>query len=246
MDIFDNIVVFVGCGLIIIGLVLFIFSKKEDANNNHVEGFGIKLNVSNPAIILIVLGVGLILTPRLLPKAEPGKKSPEPVPTTTTEQTGVERSTETQSSLTQAQIASIEQAKNIPSSTVESGVQPFASAAYFPSGLWQLSSYQENGVDLSTNVGASIVFTKQSNTRYEWRSDFNFVDNWGNLIRYQYQGIISSNSRAYSISFVSSSDPNFVRQSAAPLELKLENGGQLHMQYFFNNSEILMHWQKSL
>ncbi len=68
MTTFDHIVMIVGFALIVIGLILFIMRKKESSNSDHVEGFGIKLNVRNPSIILIILGSGLLLVPRLLPQ----------------------------------------------------------------------------------------------------------------------------------------------------------------------------------
>lgn len=253
MDIFDNIVVLVGCVLIVIGLVLFIIGKKESTNSNHVEGFGIKLNVSNPSIILIVLGVGLLLAPRLLPKPElqqsiQASKQNE----TEKNQQLLTKGLSSQAPSTQEQVESREQVKTaLPppnEQAAQQAVKPLQAVSpkvFFPSGLWQLTDYQENGINLSANVSASLMFTKQSSVLYLWSSEFDFVDNWGNLLRYQYQGTTFFSGGAYYISFLSSTDPNFVGQNKIPLELKLENGGQLHMKYFFNNSEILLHWQQS-
>lgn len=67
MSVIDIIFVLFGALLIIAGLYLFI-SNKKDASSNHVEGFGIKLNVSNPSIILILSGVGLLVLPRFMPE----------------------------------------------------------------------------------------------------------------------------------------------------------------------------------
>ncbi|GGD64678.1 hypothetical protein [Lacimicrobium alkaliphilum] len=57
MDTFDLILLTTGVLLILVGLGLFIFGNR-DGNKNYLEGFGIKLDVSNPSIILIVAGVG--------------------------------------------------------------------------------------------------------------------------------------------------------------------------------------------
>lgn len=67
MEFFDYLVMATGAILLLIGVLMFVSGKKESANRNQVEGFGIKLDVSNPSIILIVLGIGLLLAPRLLP-----------------------------------------------------------------------------------------------------------------------------------------------------------------------------------
>jgi len=51
MSIVDIVFMFFGALLIFAGLYLFV-SGKKDTSSNHVEGVGIKLNVSNPSIIL--------------------------------------------------------------------------------------------------------------------------------------------------------------------------------------------------
>ncbi|MDY6929668.1 MAG: hypothetical protein SWN10_21535 [Pseudomonadota bacterium] len=67
---FDTFIVAVGAALVLVGLYLFISGKQGDGSrNSNVEGFGIKINVSNPSIILVVIGIGLILLPMFLPNA---------------------------------------------------------------------------------------------------------------------------------------------------------------------------------
>ncbi len=116
---------------------------------------------------------------------------------------------------------------------------------YFPTGQWHLSGYEENDINLSANIRGTLVFTKQSDTVYRWSSNFVFMNDWGNMVNYQYQGTTSFNSNAYEISFLNSTDPNISAQRSIPLELKLENGGQLHMKYWYDDSKILLHWLKS-
>ena len=70
MDTFDTFIIAVGVALVLVGLYLFISGKQGDGSrNSNVEGFGIKINVSNPSIILVVIGIGLILLPKFLPNA---------------------------------------------------------------------------------------------------------------------------------------------------------------------------------
>jgi hypothetical protein len=80
MDTFDFIIIGLGIALIGIGLFLFIAGKRESQHGNQVEGFGIKLNVSNPSIILIVFGIGLVLFPRIMPSNFIQGPSDEPRP----------------------------------------------------------------------------------------------------------------------------------------------------------------------
>ena len=233
VEVFDYIIMAVGSLLILIGLFLFISGKKESAKSNQLEGFGIKLNISNPSIILIVFGIGLLLVPRLLPKnyVEPTPKpNPTPIDGPFIES---EKKAELENN----------------GSLVEPGKKPEVipvprplPSIFLPVGTWQLSGYELDGVDISGNSQASIYFEGQSSTNTAWAANFMFVDDWGNISNYQYQGIISGNGSAYNIAITTSSDPNFFAQGATPLDLTLENGGVLHMGYMFNGTDILLHW----
>jgi len=74
----DSLLVIAGLVLVVIGLVMFIYSKTS-TQASSVEAFGIKLNVTHPSLILVLAGVGLMLAPRLLPGL-PGKADDKPVP----------------------------------------------------------------------------------------------------------------------------------------------------------------------
>ena len=53
MDTFDTFIVAVGVALVLVGLYLFISGKQGDGSrNSNVEGFGIKINVSNNVKII--------------------------------------------------------------------------------------------------------------------------------------------------------------------------------------------------
>ena len=70
----DTVLTAVGLILISFGLYIFLTGKGrgEGAPSNRVEGFGIKVDVANPSILLILLGVGLVLVPRFFPGPLPG------------------------------------------------------------------------------------------------------------------------------------------------------------------------------
>ena len=229
MDIFDYVIMTVGGALTIIGLILFVLGKKEGGSNN-VEGFGIKLNVSNPSIILIVFGVGLLLVPRLLPnnrlqnEFEPGPRYEQPAKNDEVFVPAKEPERQQQ---------------------VEDYISPVPPSVFFPTGIWHLTSYSEAGQDLSNNISGTINFTRQSAQSVGWVSNFNVNDEWGNYVgNYQYKGTISSDGNYYSMLVVSSTDPNFIRQGAIALELLAENGGVLHMRYLYLGSEILVHFRQ--
>jgi len=217
MDTFDYVIVIIGVLLIIIGLFLFVSGKRDTESANNVEGFGIKLNVSNPSIILIVFGIGLVLFPRLMPQN----------PTVITDPTGP-----------------IQQPTDMPAQH-QTSQTPRQSSVFFPRGVWYLSSYEENGVDLSSAIEGNIQFGQLSGDTQTWLAAMAAVDAWGNVMNYQYEGNIHFNaSQGYRIDTTRSNDPSFSYAGPTPLTLKIDDDGRLHMEYFFNGSAIMLHWQQ--
>lgn len=74
---FDLMLTLVGFVLIGIGVYVFLSGRKRriehDGEPNQFEAFGIRIAVSNPAVLLIMFGVVLVLTPRFVP--DKGKDS---------------------------------------------------------------------------------------------------------------------------------------------------------------------------
>lgn len=207
MSVIDIIFVIFGALLILAGLYLFILNKK-DASSNHVEGFGIKLNVSNPSIILILSGVGLLVLPRFMPE-----QKIEPAP----------------------------HSKPVPQPVINHG-----ETVFFPENNWQLNSYQENGVDYSVpyQVNASITFTNRSANKTHWATNVFVLDMSGNVINNSYTGDITFDNNAYTISFISGTEPGYQAEFNLPLDLKMENGNILHMSYRSRVGEQIVHWQR--
>lgn len=81
----DIVLIAVGALLTLVGAVQFVRGKVGD-KPSKVEAFGIKLDVTNPSLILILAGVGLMLAPKLLPE-------PDEAVDTHQEQAVVEKST---------------------------------------------------------------------------------------------------------------------------------------------------------
>ena len=66
----EQILSFAGIGLIVVGLYVFVLGKRKGEKGdetNKFEAFGIKIDVANPSILLIILGVVLLITPRVFP-----------------------------------------------------------------------------------------------------------------------------------------------------------------------------------
>jgi hypothetical protein len=226
MDTFDYVIASFGAVLIVIGLYLFVAGKIDSTSSSNVEGFGIKLNISNPSILLIVIGVLLLLVPRLLPNGSPQPQS-NADPTVVFQPTAMPG-----------------EQNGVSETAPQNVVMPEQTKVFLPSGVWQLSSYSESGVDLSTNISGSMTFVSTSQLSVSWSSNFLSRDYLGNVYNYSYQGVTSSDGNNYSMTISNSNDPNFFTQGPIPLELKMENNGILHMRYIYQGEEILLHWQQ--
>lgn len=235
MDTFDYVIVALGVALIIIGLVLFVAGKRDSQNGNQVEGFGIKLNVSNPSIILIVFGIGMVLFPRLMPNHQQPSSTSNgqtvSIPMNNAQQTPSDNSSSTESS-------------QLPQTETESPQNVVAAPpvnAFFPTGLWYLYQYEENGIDMSGSVEGTMQFNNSSGASQSWRADIMAFDGWGNSTNYQYAGIIQFLGGSYVIDTQQSNDPNFMRQGPTNLILKMDNPQSLHVEYMYNGSQIVLH-----
>jgi hypothetical protein len=124
------------------GSLFFHFRLKRRGSTNNLQGFGIKLNVSYPSILLIVEGGGGLLPPFLFfPKASSAIKA-HPTLSKTAESDTIE---------------DLRRLKQERDAWDEPPVQPFTKPeqttpvqrSFLSSGVWQLSVYSENGIDLS-------------------------------------------------------------------------------------------------
>jgi hypothetical protein len=230
MSILDIIFMFFGALLIFAGLYLFV-SGKKDTSSNHVEGFGIKLNVSNPSIILILSGIGLLVLPRFMPESSPKVTPSEPTPQPYVEPKALKKPT------------LVEDIKEV----IEPAQPPVEqNVAFFPENNWQLSSYQENGMEfiVPVQVNATMAFSNRSSNQTNWATNVFVLDMNGNIINNRYHGKISFINNAYEISFLGSTAPVFEPEYNIPLELKIENGGILHMRFTSRSGEQIVHWQQ--
>jgi hypothetical protein len=238
MDTVDYVIMGVGGALIVIGLYLYISGKKEKESASNLEGFGIKLNVSNPSILLIVVGVLLLLVPRFFPKGPPSHVEPAHInPVVPVDIVSQPESIQRLKGKDTSASADIER-------VTKPSKYPPVQGAFLPAGTWQPNSYSENGVDLSANVSGTMNFTSQNIMSVQWNSNFVSQDLWGNVYDYSYQGQITNQNNIYTLNISASNDPSFIRQAPVPLELLQENGGILHMRYVYQGTEILLHWQQ--
>lgn len=243
MSVTDIVFMVFGALLIFAGLYLFI-SGKKDTSSNHVEGFGIKLNVSNPSIILILSGVGLLVLPRFMPEGNTPSPQAE-VNNNKTDNTKIDKSLVNDDSTINKQSPTIE--KNIVAKPKTQDVPPPTIAqknVFFPEYTWQLNSYQENGIDYNVpyQVNATMTLSNRTALKTHWATNVWVLNANGDVVSANYNGIIEFKNNSYFISFLGGSIPSFEQELDIPLEMKMEGGGILHFSYVSKNGQEVVHW----
>ncbi|GGF64918.1 hypothetical protein [Alteromonas lipolytica] len=227
MDMFDTFIIAVGVALVLVGLYLFVSGKQGDGSrNSNVEGFGIKINVSNPSIILIVIGVGLILLPKFLPNPPPPGPDhiprPDPIPKPNPEP----------------------EPEQEPDPKQEPDPEPKKPTIYFPEGEWYLTGYSQNGVDFTAAMSATIRFAPDSKEAVHWRTDYVVADMWGNMSQVYYTGRISYQHDQYTISITQTNDPSLSGGTSSQLIMNVEDNNQLHLEYTIGFNTYITHWKQ--
>lgn len=79
----DTLLFWAGLGLLSVGIYVFITGKstseEKKQQSNRFEAFGIKIDVNNPSLILIILGVVMMLAPKLMPQSSTEPDQPEAI-----------------------------------------------------------------------------------------------------------------------------------------------------------------------
>jgi hypothetical protein len=233
METFDLVVMIVGGLLIAAGCVLFVTGKVA-GSNNKIEAFGIKMDVSNPSLILLAAGIGLLLVPRLLPAPHA-----TPVPAS-----GAPRAA-TPAPPGQEVPASAPQVVRPPAASFPRPVSPPRAATAPPSpsiaGNYVLLSAMENGI--YTHVEAVLAITPTAADRYGWYSAFQVFDQFGGLQTLEYQGEFIQHGGAWSMVITGSSDPRWYGQQQIPLGLAFADE-TLELRYVYNGAQIVSVWEQ--
>lgn len=221
MSPFDMVVMVSGALLMIVGVWLFARRKVEGAN--HIEALGIKMDVSHPALVLVVLGFLLLLVPRLLP--EPAKIDSVKLPPAQTD-------------TRQAAAPAVLQSVSAPLPAV---VEPVEPAALNPMGDYHLVSYLENNIVYATVGEMHVVALDKA--RYQWRSAFQALNTYGQLVKLSYQGEMRHEGNNWFFRVTNSNNPTWFNQGEVPMMIRSENQ-QLGMRYGYNGADIVVIWQR--
>jgi len=236
METFDLVVMVVGGLLIAAGVLLFVTGKVA-GSNNKIEAFGIKMDVSNPSLILLAAGIGLLLVPRLLP-AQRDVQVPAPLTTvmpTTQAPAPAPAVQEVPAVLPQAVIPPT---AGIPTPAPTRPVMPTTPSL---AGSYLLASFMENGV--YTNYDAFLTISPTGQNRYGFYSAFQVFNQFGGVQTLEYQGEFFQRGGAWAMSISASNDPNWYGPGEVPLALQ-SDGDNLELRYRYGGSQIAAVWER--
>jgi hypothetical protein len=218
--------------------MLFVTGKVA-GSNNKIEAFGIKMDVSNPSLILLAAGIGLLLVPRLLP-ADRKTQGPAPPAVATVAPTG---QAPVAAPAVQEVPAAVPQPVTPPVAAVPQPAPAAPEAPAMPSlgGNYLLDTFMENGV--YTNYDAFLTISPTAKNRYAWYSAFQVFNQFGGVATLEYQGEIIQRGGAWAMSITASNDPNWYGPGEIPLGLK-SDGDTLELRYRYGGSRIAAVWER--
>lgn len=216
----DIVIMIVGIFLIFVGIILFITGRYSN-NENHVEGFGIKMDVKNPSLILIIFGVFLLTLPMLNEKEQ--KSSSEA-------KTEVEKPT--QPTEQKETTKKVEQKQNLQATVLSPIV-----------GDYNLFAYVEDGTPYY-NITGELSIEAPKNEKYDFYAEFFILNEWNNTTSVSYAGYFIKRSNRWYIKINASSDPEWHDLGEVATELLYDgSANSLGLKYYYDANVALV-WSK--
>jgi hypothetical protein len=237
---YEIVLMLTGIFLIVTGLAIFITGRFSE-HENKVEGFGIKMDVKNPSLILIVLGVFLVVTPMIDGRSGAKKENHEASPGTEAAPTPPAKAPEaaqapasgTQQPRPQSHIASPAPQKETPHTQSVPSAPSIA-------GVYTLETFMENGMPLP--VSGAMVIDASSQGLHRFRTEFVVLQSGEEI---WYEGYLKKVGEGWRLRVLRSSPPSTAWPNEVPMQLTyFEDSGLLGMRYFYG-SDIGIIWHRN-
>ena len=244
---YDIVLMAVGMFLIVTGLLLFITGRYSD-NENHVEGFGIKMDVKNPSLILIIFGVFLLVAPMTLNKKEPAAQTKtEAAQTVAPEKT--RKDVVNTAAETPRPGVTVQRHAEAPQPPVASAKPPAPAAASRPrpvlpalQGTYRLLTYVEDSMPI--NTAGELIIQRVSDGVFPFRASFQVPDGWGNIAVFMYEGYFVKRGGEWYLKVNTTNEPEWRDLGEVSLQLILDkNSNTLGLRYYYD-ADIASVWQK--
>jgi hypothetical protein len=249
----------VGGALLVLGTILFVTGKRSGSHAN-VQGFGIKMDVNNPSLVLVLLGVALLVSPAFLsdpeaqvtPPDEDGGShqrvvddrtdddqrapSPEPTPPRPDETTTADVGPDPAHGY---DLDAAYDEDDIAREVVASGPELSVFSALAP-GDYSLGGLRMGGYPMDA-VQGGLTVQPPAGDRVPWNCRLAMVDPMFGSLDYFYQGYFRRVGSNWLIRTTSSNDPDWDDLGEAPAQVSRQ-GGRLSVQVVEEGIPIQYDW----
>ncbi|RLA76627.1 MAG: hypothetical protein DRG78_18690 [Epsilonproteobacteria bacterium] len=229
----EIVIMIVGIFLIIIGIIIFITGRYSN-NENHVEGFGIKMDVKNPSLILIVFGVFLLVFPMMNPKEKEVSTPPAKIE--------VQPIEKPKDKVVSKPIIKIKEemkptAKLVSKPKVKQKIQSFSIK-----GEYSLSTYVEDNIPY--NITGQLQIEKLKHNKYAYNVQYQLMDQWNNRMSITFAGYFIKRGDQWYLKVNASNDPEWRDIGEVPTELIYDKSSRmLGLQYHYD-AQVASIWNK--
>jgi len=227
MSFSDIVLTVVGIALILVGGILFI-TGKQAGGKNKIEAFSIKMDVSNPSLVLIVFGILLLLAPRIMPESGNDKNFIDALDVNTNKTIPAEK-------VNNDTVATISK----PDPSI---VKPSLRVVLPPAikGNYQLTSYIEDGETI--NAEGQLLISAARNGLYSFTGSLQAYVDWNDTVSYQYEGYLAFRGEKWFLKIDSATDPEWFDRGEVSMTL-VNDGNSLAMKYYYGEN-IFVVWER--
>ena len=228
MSFSDIVLTVMGVGLILAGGVLFI-TGKQAGGKNKIEAFSIKMDVSNPSLVLIVFGILLLLAPRIMPESGNKQKLADSSDINTNNSTSAEKFNNDI-----AEPIKKQDVYAVKNSSLKVALPPAIEGNY------QLASYIEDGEAITAE--GQLIISAARNGRYSFTGNLQAYVDWNNAVSYRYDGVLAFRSGKWFLKINSATDPEWFDRGEVSMTL-VHDGNSIAMKYYYGGN-IFVEWKR--
>ncbi len=228
----EIVIMIVGVFLIVIGIVIFITGRYSN-NENHVEGFGIKMDVKNPSLILIVFGVFLLVFPMM--NAKEKEVSPPPKE----ENQPVEKAKD---KVIPKPVVKIQEEIKPAVNPVSKPKVKQKTSSLSIEGEYSLSAYVEDNIPY--NITGQLQIENVKHNKYEYSVQYQLVDQWSNSVNMTFAGYFIKRGNQWYLKVDASNNPEWRDRGEVPTQLVYDNSSHMLGLEYYYDAQVASVWNK--
>lgn len=231
----EIVIMIVGIFLIVVGIVIFITGRYSD-NENHVEGFGIKMDVKNPSLILIVFGIFLLVFPMMNNIKEKDTSTQSKAQETLSTESKHEDAPKPKT-IVEKEIKQL--SKQVTKPEIKSKLSSFSIE-----GDYSLSAYVQDTIPYYITGQLHIESAEHDQYHYPFSVDYQSVDQWNNNIFMTYSGYFIKRDNQWYLKVTTSNNPQWRDLGEVPTQLIYDKPSQMLGLEYYYDAQVASVWSK--